>query len=318
MKMHLPLTTVRLVRYSSEPRTTQPPPTSSSSVVRRGTGPRTRKGKDTSKENALKHGIFSQVVVLKGESQAEFNSLLNGLCDYFQPLGSFEEGLVETLAVTRWRQRRQLIAEAAEIEAGREFIEWDETQRQLVEAGRIWQVYCNGGLVRKIANPEALQRCLDLLEELRDRIEQNDFDAENDATILTTLYGDFEEKHWEETLFSSYLLSSKLARIPDHICEQGQFDSPEECKKVFLEELAGEQKRLERYKKERISIESNRMKLESLRRNVPDSPRLDQLLRYSASLERTFDRTLSQLERAQRMRLDQPVAPRIDVNVSSP
>jgi pyruvate kinase len=29
------------------------------------------------------------------------------------------------------------------------------------------------------------------------------------------------------------------------------------------------------------------------------------------------DRTLSQLERAQRMRLGQPVAPRIDVNVSS-
>jgi hypothetical protein len=286
-------------------------------LVGRSTGPRTRQGKDTSKKNALKYGIFSQVVVLKSESQAEFDALQDGLCDYFQPVGTFEEGLVETLAVTRWRQRRLLIAEAAEIEAGREFIEWDERQRQLVDTGRIRQVYINGGLVRKIANPEALQRCLDLLKKLRDSIEQDDFDPQNDAPILTTLYGEFNDKHWEETLFNSYLLFSRVADLPDHIRKEGEFDSPEEYKKAFLEELADEQKRLERYKKERSSIESSRVKLEALRRNVPDSPRLDHLLRYAASLERSFDRTLNQLERAQRMRLGQPVLPPINVNISS-
>ena len=34
---------------------------------------------------------------------------------------------------------------------------------------------------------------------------------------------------------------------------------------------------------------------------------LDYLLRYEASLERNFDRTLGQLERLQRMRLGHPV-----------
>ena len=67
----------------------------------------------------------------------------------------------------------------------------------------------------------------------------------------------------------------------------------------------------------RASIESDRTKLEILRRSVPDSSGLDRLLRYETSLERTFDRTLSQLERQQRMRRGQPVAPRIDVHVST-
>ncbi len=45
-------------------------------------GPRTQQGKERSKHNALKYGIFSKVVVLKGESQAEFEDLLNGLRNY--------------------------------------------------------------------------------------------------------------------------------------------------------------------------------------------------------------------------------------------
>ncbi len=36
---------------------------------------------------------------------------------------------------------------------------------------------------------------------------------------------------------------------------------------------------------------------------------VDRLQRYEGSLERSFDRTLSQLERLQRLRLGQPVLP---------
>jgi hypothetical protein len=287
------------------------------SSVRRGGGPRTRLGKDTSKQNSLKHGIFSRVVVLKGESRAEFDALLSGLCDYFHPVGTFEEGLVETLAVTRWRQRRLFIAEAAEIEAGREFIEWDETQRQLVEAGKFPQLSCNGGLIRKIANAEVLENCLSRLRVLKIGIETNGFNPEKDISILTTLYGDFNKQHWQEDLFKMYQVFAGNARFPDEIRERNGSPSPEKCKKYFLSEIKCEMERLVRYEMERTLIESSRMKLEALRRSVPDSPRLDHLLRYAATLERTFDRTLNQLERAKRMRLGQPVLPPINVNVSS-
>jgi hypothetical protein len=55
------------------------------------------------------------------------------------------------------------------------------------------------------------------------------------------------------------------------------------------------------------------MKLEALRRHVPLAPQFDYLLRYEASLERNFDRTLTQLERLQRMRLGQPVLLKLEV-----
>jgi len=66
-----------------------------------------------------------------------------------------------------------------------------------------------------------------------------------------------------------------------------------------------------------IRILKEYQKVEGVRRVVPESPALDRLLRYEVSLERSFDRTLTQLERLQRMRLGQPVPPRIDVNLSS-
>jgi hypothetical protein len=44
---------------------------------------------------------------------------------------------------------------------------------------------------------------------------------------------------------------------------------------------------------------------------------LDRLQGYEAHLDRAFDRTLSQLERLQRMRLGQPTPPEIKVNVST-
>jgi hypothetical protein len=84
-----------------------------------------------------------------------------------------------------------------------------------------------------------------------------------------------------------------------------------------LREIDSEICCLKRHSKAQASIEGDRAELESLRRLVPESPTLDRLLRYEASLERAFDRTLSQLERLQRMRLGQPVLPPVKVEVSS-
>ncbi len=111
--------------------------TARAAKTRKGTGPRTELGKERSKHNARTHGIFSNVVVLESESQAEFDTLLNGLRKDFQPVGMLEDGLVEILADTWWHRRRLLVAERAEIEANSRFREWDDQQRQLQEAGTL-------------------------------------------------------------------------------------------------------------------------------------------------------------------------------------
>jgi hypothetical protein len=77
-----------------------------------------------------------------------------------------------------------------------------------------------------------------------------------------------------------------------------------------------EVRRIKHDQKARDSVQTARTQLEIVCRNVPDSPGLDRLLRYEASLERSFDRTLSQLERLQRMRLGQPVLPKLEVRHS--
>lgn len=80
-------------------------------------GPRTPRGKARSSENAITHGIFSKVVPLQHESRREFDSLLLGLQECYDPIGTLEETLVGKLAILLWRLRRLLLAESAMVQA---------------------------------------------------------------------------------------------------------------------------------------------------------------------------------------------------------
>lgn len=290
-------------------------------ATRRGTGPRTPQGKQRAKNNALKFGIFSRAAVLPGESQEEFGALLNGLRDHFQPIGALEETLVEKLTADLWRYRRFLTAEGAEIRAGAEFVEWDQRERHREESTRFPQLRCNGGLIKKISNPEALAGCLNLLNQLRDRIEEVGFSPEWDEQTLTKLYGEYDQEgrreDWQQGLRFSYEEASKAAALPSNLRRDGGTESTEVYKDSFIEKLKDEIKSLERYKDEQTTVLSSRLKLESLRRSIPDGPELDRLLRYGAAVSRDIERTLNQLERLQRIRSDQSVPPPINLSVTT-
>ena len=87
----------------------------SASVERGATGPRTPQGKERSKHNAIKHGIFSNLPFLDGESKAQFDSLLNGLREDLKPEGTLEEVLVQILAMLFWRYRRCIVAQGTHL-----------------------------------------------------------------------------------------------------------------------------------------------------------------------------------------------------------
>jgi hypothetical protein len=289
----------------------------STSLVRKGTGPRTQLGKERSKRNAVTHGVFSKAVVLKGESQAEFDALLNGLRNDRQPVGTLEELLVEKLATLFWRNCRLLIAEGAEIRASSEFVVSDKQELQWQEVSRLPQLSLNGGLIRWIANPHSLQGCLNLLRGLEEGIEARGFVPNLDRVILTTLYGRYEEGNWLHTLPCSYLLWSRVAAVSEEERKQNGLPSCLDAKEGFLAELRKLIEWLCLYEKEQLRILAGKLGLESLRQNVPDAPRLDRLLRYETSLDRSMERTLNQLERLQRMRLGRPAPLSIDLNIKS-
>ena len=93
-------------------------------------GPRTTQGKQKSKYNALKLGILSQVVLLKGEPRAEFDSLSSKLRDDREPEKKIEDTLVDKLAELLWRRRRLIIAGGTKIRKGTDFFEFNKKQNK--------------------------------------------------------------------------------------------------------------------------------------------------------------------------------------------
>jgi hypothetical protein len=72
----------------------------------RSTGPKTDEGKKASSRNSTRHGMLSQTVVLDGESQDRFEDFLINLTAQLKPRSEAEAGIVETMAIARWKQMR--------------------------------------------------------------------------------------------------------------------------------------------------------------------------------------------------------------------
>jgi hypothetical protein len=286
------------------------------SVVRGATGPRTQRGKQKSKSNALKHGIFSKAVLLKEEPREEFNSLLRGLRNDFRPEGTFEGILVENLATSLWRKRRLLIAEGAEIRKGTEFLIFAYAKNQDSDATLRFELE-SLGLLSGAENPIVLKKCLELLEILEESIEKDGFNEQNDKPILTQLYGNPLVNKVTITPAILYSCCTMKAPSNENGSQEDESPSPASLRSMFLKILHEEIDRLKRFGEQQALVDSNRIEIESLRANVPDAPQLDRLLRYEAILQRDFDRTLSQLEWQQRIRKGQPVSPTLNLQVSS-
>ncbi len=307
----------------------QTPQGESDQPARRGpTGPRTDDGKKRSSQNAVKSGIFSRATLLKGESRAEYQSLVEGFWKTLQPEGKLEELLVEKLVSISWRYRRLLVAEGAEIRNNSEFLELDQRRMQQEGAEQISQSQQAGtgagldftlelvGLIWNIQNPDIIDRCLELLAELGQGIKDNGLDEENDGLLLKRIYGNPARPHLRPTLQDEYLTWFETASVTEQERAREGYATPEQCRQHVSREIDAEINRLKQYQKKSESIESERRKVEILRQSVPDSRALDRLLRYENSLERAFDRTLTQLERLQRVRKGQPLPPELDIKVS--
>jgi hypothetical protein len=286
-------------------------------ALRGPTGPRTRRGKQRSRYNAVKHGIFSEVVLKERESTAQYQSLLNSLMEYFQPEGALEALLVEKIAMLLWRHRRLVQAECAEIAKVTEFMEEDEKrQGQSVVGSAENFAEFGGGMVASGSNPHFLDRGLDLLAELRAGIEALGFDMEADGKKLCKLYGSPRLGEFPKGLFRDYTVLALRAGAGPGGGEGKPRFNPDDMKQRVLARIDEEMERVLELKKRAEKTEARRMGYTRKTSLVPSAGVLDRLLRYEASLDRAFDRTLSQLERLQRMRLGHAVPPPVKVELS--
>jgi hypothetical protein len=265
------------------------------SLAKAATGPRTSEGKNRSKYNAVKHGIFSKVLLVKDESKGEFDPLLDGLADHFRPDGTLEEILVEKLATLFWRYRRLLIAERAQVQ--------NEPEKSAPS-----RLSGNKGLIQNIGDPPILEQCKDLLFKLRRSICETGLNQVSDLEILREIYGDRGIEADPNGLFArfSQLHNISSAAFSDEERKSFGFTDRDDFIIAALQEIDAEILNLGSYIRQYAAPVK-----------VRDSAAADRLNRYEASLERAIDRTLNQIERVQRLRKGQIVPPPIKLELSS-
>jgi hypothetical protein len=279
----------------------------SSALARRATGPRTKLGKQRSSQNSLKHGIYSRATILEDEQWEQFDSLLQGLRKDWQPVGMQENMLVDKLASQMWRYRRFLVAERAEIQLGMRInpLTAEREKQQKEEAVILFSSMerPGPGLISRCENPVILERIVEVLKGLCFLVQLRGFTPESDSRILKMVFG--EGKVCEPVLVLYGLCSDPGTLVKDK--DFKEFDLPPEGRKVkFLEILNEYITKLGKIPGIEKPIHARTKKLERLCSFVPETPRLDRLLRYEANLDRSFDRTVRQLEDLQRIRLGQP------------
>ncbi len=74
--------------------------------AQKSTGPRTPEGKAVVAQNAVKHGLLAQQVVIRGEDPGEFELFRDRMVQDLDPVGSLESLLAERVAHLGWRLRR--------------------------------------------------------------------------------------------------------------------------------------------------------------------------------------------------------------------
>ena len=74
--------------------------------AQKSTGPRTPEGRAAVRLNGLKHGLTASTLVVPGESEADFEDLLDSIEAEHQPATPTEAALVRRIAMASWRLTR--------------------------------------------------------------------------------------------------------------------------------------------------------------------------------------------------------------------
>jgi hypothetical protein len=272
--------------------------------VRRSGGPRTERGKEKSSRNAIKHGIFSTVVLPGWESRKEYQGLLHALIDDIKPEGYMQRMLVEKFAANFWRQSRLVRAESAEILSASE----QARMEMVLDSGRDRQKReTEGGMIADGANSASLERGIELLRELRARVEKHGFNWDADGDILFKLYGPIVEHHLPDIGFVMYRFWIKCSELYAENVQPKAGISLEESKKQAIDTIDTEISYAETRRQILKSFE-DKHKLLKLTRATSMSPSeiaLEKVIRYEVHLGREFDRILQQLERLRKIRTGQ-------------
>lgn len=245
-------------------------------------GPTTATGKLVVSKNAIKHGIFSQHLLLKGEDPTSYENLLSGLEQSMSPEGALENVLVERVATTLWRQQRLIRAETAVTEM--QLSDESVTDEVGNKVGR-------GPYSPNPLKPEELEESPDPMIETHQlvineylQIDSSQLTWENLSDMAPNLFHQFEVE------------AKEMEQTPEEYREE--FDSPEQYVYNFY-----------RYSRSQSLQEAQRPQLQKVaqqvrdHRMIPNHVQRDRLAKYQTMLDNELHKTLKALREAQQWRL---------------
>jgi len=288
--------------------------------AQKSTGPKTPEGRAVSKMNALKHGISSKAMLVRGlklkENSRELDALYERFWQAYDPVGPVEEMLVDQIVTAQWRLRRALRAESGEIAlslGGRppERLRKPNLQLQWLQ----WTAF--GDPIPKMEDSAEGNEVLRmLLEEVRTSVEVNGQFTPAAIEELTICFGG-EQNSLTRRLET---IRNECQDNPEGVDAAALLERNKHRALAFLDEKlrgisiwqANHEKRQTTYQKWRTNVEEARKDAAVL----PAPEVLDKILRYETKLERQLYRAMSQLERIQRMRRGEAVPAPMMMEVS--
>ena len=172
----------------------------------RSTGPKSARGKDMAARNSWKHGLLAKsAVIMLGpakENKAEFEELLSGLRDYFDPVGAAEELLVEEIAVSYWMERRAQLYENGEILKQARAAVKDELWKEVGYDGEVDDILDNisGDPENKplfkqlLMSSQGLEYVLSIVAQMRHDADTGEISAELLEQLSDICGGDWERR----------------------------------------------------------------------------------------------------------------------------
>jgi len=248
--------------------------------------------------NAVKHGILSTAVVVRGlrirEHEEEFKALREQCWECLAPVGRIEEMLVDKIVAAQWRSRRALIAETGEIVLSVDGERQGRTNRGPVPLGIFSNPLQDGATQMETTSLglEYLKAVLNLV--------RRDVESEGELTQAAC------DRVLERFMNKPNSLTRELLAYRERMTADSERLSPEEAKDTyrrmvlrFIEEKLAWYGRLSSQSEEREDKEETARQAANV---LPSAEVLEKILRYEAALDRQLYRAMNQLERLQRRR----------------
>jgi hypothetical protein len=278
--------------------------------AQKSTGPKTPAGRAASKMNALKHGIFSKEVLVRGlninESSRDLNALHERFWQEHNPVGPAEEMLVDQMVTAYWRWRRVLRAESGEIALSVDAIHWARSRLWHQELQVVHWNECLDPICRMKDTAMGNRMLAGWLREVRARVEQEGELSE--AAIKIPCNG-------KPNIVSVGLEELRL-RLSQNAEGADPANRKEENKKQALSYIDRELSLIQWGQGKCEKREAAEEEARQAAAVLPAPEVLDKIMRYESTLQRQFYRALAQLERMQRMRQGEAVPAPMMMEVS--